>query len=82
MSSARNAFLGICGLSIWAAGDGVALDQGGERPKRGSETLGSTGALAGLTRRLQSWPAEGFSIPKSSILGYGAGASAGEGCVK
>lgn len=29
MSSARNAFLGICGLPIWAAGDGVGLDQGG-----------------------------------------------------
>ena len=28
MSSAGNAFLGICGLSIWAAGDGVVLNQG------------------------------------------------------
>lgn len=33
MSSARNAFLEICGLPIWAAGDG--LDQGGGKGPRG-----------------------------------------------
>lgn len=35
MSSARNAFLGICGLPIWTAGDGVVLDQGGAKGPRG-----------------------------------------------
>lgn len=35
MSPARNAFLGICGLPIWAAGDGVTLDRGGGKGPRG-----------------------------------------------
>lgn len=39
MSSARNAFLGICGLPIWAAGDGVGLDQGGGKSPRGNLRL-------------------------------------------
>lgn len=36
MSSSWNAFLGICGLPIWAAGDGVGLDQGGGKGPRGN----------------------------------------------
>lgn len=35
MSSAGNAFLVICGLSIWAPGDGIGLDQGGGKGPRG-----------------------------------------------
>lgn len=40
MSSARNAFLGIRGLPIWATGDGVRLDQGGGKGPRGNLRLG------------------------------------------
>lgn len=41
MSSARNAFLGICGLPIWVAGDGVGLDQGGGKGPRGDPRPGA-----------------------------------------
>lgn len=82
MSSARNAFLGICGLPIWAAGD-VAWDWIREKAKaqEGRRDLGSAEDLAGLIQGLQLWSGKKSNcfFPKAAHLVLRAGS---EGLLK
>lgn len=70
MSSARNAFLRICGLPIWAAGDGVGLAQGGGKGQEGirDPRLGRSFSWINTKAAVMAGQRH-FEIPAAALLG-------------